>query len=178
MRSKKYKVDPPYLGTFWNGKIYNELSFFDKVIIMTNYKNYNYHKKIRTYLFSFSYWQESSIKAHAVTPENKFNKLLKGRQSKQDTVNVFFNCSNISFSDTEMSLLVKGLQFSIPPKKLNFADYFHNFEIFYRIIYICNVNNMSKENLDFVRTKINDADLTSFRNYNVNYLLDDKFEAL
>ena len=37
---------------------------------------------------------------------------------------------------------------------------------------------MSNENLDFVRTKINDADLTSFRNYNVNYLLDDKFEAL
>ena len=91
---------------------------------------------------------------------------------------VFFDCSNISFSDTEKSLLVKGLQFSIPPKKLNFADYLHNFEIFYRIIYICNVNNMSNENLDFVRTKINDADLTSFHNYNVNYLLDDKFEAL
>ena len=61
---------------------------------------------------------------------------------------------------------MKGLKFSIPPKKLNYADYLVNFELFYKSIY--NLDSISNENLDFVKTKIKDATLMSFRNYNVN----------
>ena len=69
---------------------------------------------------------------------------------------------------------MKGLKFSIPPKKLNYADYLANFELFYRSIY--NLDSISNENLDSVKTKITDAALTSFRNY--NDLSDEEFKAL
>ena len=72
---------------------------------------------------------------------------------------------------------MKGLKFSIPPKKLNYANYLLNFELFYRSIY--NLDNISNENLDFVKTKIKDAALTSFRSYNYNLprnLSDDEFK--
>ena len=69
---------------------------------------------------------------------------------------------------------MKGLKLSIPPKKLNYADCLANFELFYRSIY--NLDSISNENLDFVKTKIADAALTSFRNY--NDLSDEEFKVL
>ena len=122
---------------------------------------------------------DSSIKTHEDINEDKFNKLLNERQPRQDPEKVIFNYSKISFSDTEKSLLVKGLKFSIPPKKLDYTVYLVNFELFYRSIY--NLDSMSNENLDIVKTKIKDAALTSFLNYNANVprnLLDEEFEDL
>ena len=74
---------------------------------------------------------------------------------------------------------MKRLKFSIPPKKFNYADYLANFELFYRRIY--NLDSISNENLDFAKTKIKDAALSSFRNYNANLpsnLSDEEFKAL
>ena len=74
---------------------------------------------------------------------------------------------------------MKGLNFSNPPKKLNYADYLVNFELSYRGIY--NLDSMSNEKLDFVKTKIKEAALNSFRNYNANLprnLSDKEFEVL
>ena len=84
-----------------------------------------------------------------------------------------------SLSDAEKSLLVKGLRFSLPPKKLNYADYLVNFELFYRSIR--NLDVLSNGDLDFVKTKIKDAALSSFRFYNANIpqnLSDEELEAL
>ena len=74
---------------------------------------------------------------------------------------------------------MEGLKFSIPPKKLNYADYLANFELFYRSI--CNLDSISNEDLDFVKTKNKDDALISFRNYNTNLprnLSDEEFKAL
>ena len=74
---------------------------------------------------------------------------------------------------------MKSLKFYIPPKKLNYADYLADFELFYRSIY--NLDSISNKNLDFVKTKIKDAALTSFRNYNANLprnLSEEEFKAL
>ena len=46
----------------------------------------------------------------------------------------FLTILKFSLSDTEKSLLVRGLWFSLPLKKLNYADYLTNFELFYRNI--------------------------------------------
>ena len=78
---------------------------------------------------------------HEDIQENKFNKLLKEHQLRQDPEKVIFNYSDISLSDTEKSLLVKGLKFFIPPTKFIYADYFVNFELFYRNIH--NLDSMS-----------------------------------
>ena len=63
----------------------------------------------------------------------------------------------------EKSLLITGLQFSLPPKKLNYADYLTNFELFYRSIR--NLDVLSNGDLDFVKTKIKNAAQSSFRFY-------------
>ena len=118
-------------------------------------------------------------KIHENIQGNKLNKLLKEHQPKQDHEKVIFNYSNISLSDAEKSLLVKGLKFSISPKKLNYADYSANFELFYRSIY--NLDSISNKILDFVKTKIKDTALTSFRNYKANLprnLSGEDFKAL
>ena len=87
---------------------------------------------------------DSSIKTLEDTQENKFNKLLKEHQPKQDPEKSIFNYSNTSLSDAEKSFLVQGSKFSIPPKKPNYADNLVNFEFFYRSTY-----NLAMLNLKF-----------------------------
>ena len=48
-------------------------------------------------------------------------------------------------------LLATDLNFNLPPKYLNYADYLVNFELFYRNI--CNLGILSNEDLDFVKKK-------------------------
>ena len=85
----------------------------------------------------------------------------------------------MSLSDAEKTLLVKGLSFALPPKQLSYSDYLINFELFYRSI--DNLKILSGDNLDFIKTRIKDTTLTSFRNYNANvaqHLSNEEFEAL
>ena len=78
----------------------------------------------------------------------------------------------------QKSLLVKGLSFPLPPKKLSYSDYLVNFELFHRNI--DNLKNLSRDNLDHIKTKIKDLALTSFCNYiaNIPHLSNEKFEKL
>ena len=64
------------------------------------------------------------------------------------------------------SLLVKGHPFLLPPKKINYADYLTNSEVFSRSIW--NFDVLSNIDLDFIKTKIKDAALSLFRFYNAN----------
>ena len=57
-------------------------------------------------------------KSHDSILEKKFNVLFKNRQPKLNPDGVIFSYSRISLSDEEKSQLVKGLRFSLPPKKL------------------------------------------------------------
>ena len=63
-------------------------------------------------------------------------------------------------------LLVKDLNFCLPPKQLKYADYLVHFELFYRDI--CNLEILSNDELDFVKTKTKETALSSFRQYNKN----------
>ena len=119
------------------------------------------------------------LKSHDSIQQKKFNALLRKQQPKHDPDRGIFSYSKISLSDAEKSLLVKGLRFSLPPKKLNYADFLVNFELFYRSIRKLDV--LSNGDLDFVKTKIKDAALSSFRFYNANIpqnLSDEELEVL
>ena len=61
---------------------------------------------------------------------------------------------------------MKGLNFSLPPKYLDYADYLVNFELFYRNIR--NLGILSNEDLDFVKARTKQVALFSYRNYNNN----------
>ena len=106
------------------------------------------------------------LKSPDYIQQKKFNVLLKNRHPKHNSDGVIFSYSKISLFDTVKSLLVKKLRFSLPTKKLKYADYVTNFEMFYRSIQ--NLNVLSNGNLDFVKTKLKDATLKSFCFYNKN----------
>ena len=71
-------------------------------------------------------------------------------------------------SEEGKSLLSKGFNFSIPPKKVNHPDYLVNFKLSYRDIR--NLQVHSTEDLDFLKAKTKDIALSSFHIYNNNVI--------
>ena len=64
-------------------------------------------------------------------------------------------------------------------KKLKYADYLLNFELFFRDI--CKLDILSNKNLEFLKTKIKDVALSTLRYFNLNvpqHLSDNEFQAL
>ena len=64
----------------------------------------------------------------------KLSKLVKSNISVQNPSKVIFNFSKYGLSDREKELLAKCLNFSVPPKYLDYADHLVNFELFYKNI--------------------------------------------
>ena len=111
--------------------------------------------------------------------QKKFNKLLIENRPKQDTAKVISSFSKRSLNNAEKAVLVNGLSIALPPKQLSYSDYLVNFELCYRSI--DNLKILSGDNLDFIKTRIKDTALKSFRNYNSNFpqhLSNEEFEAL
>ena len=106
------------------------------------------------------------LKSKSSVQQKKFYKLLQERKIENDPEKVIFNFSKYVLSDTEKKLLAKGLNFCLPPKQLKYADYLVHFELFYRDIH--NLEILSNEDLDFVKTKTKETALSSFRQYNKN----------
>ena len=74
---------------------------------------------------------------------------------------------------------MKSLNFSLPPKHLDYTDYLITFDLFYRNI--CNLGILSNEDVDFVKTRPTEAAVSSYRNYNNNvpqHLSKEEFLAL
>ena len=119
------------------------------------------------------------LASKSATQQKKLSKLVKSNISMQDSCKVIFNFSKYELSDFEKRLLVKGLNFSLPPKYLDYTDYLVNFELFYRNV--CNLGILSNEGLDFVKARTKEAALSSYRNYNNNvpqHLSKEEFLAL
>ena len=83
----------------------------------------------------------------------------------QDT----FEIRKLSFIIAFASCMTVPLSFLLPPKQLSYSDYLINFELFYRSI--DDLKILSRDNLDFIKTRIKDTALTSFRNYNANLVI-------
>ena len=80
-----------------------------------------------------------------------------------DPEQVIHNFSSYQLSDVEKSLLAKGLNFSIPPKNLNFADYMLPFETLYKDAKTCDV---SARKLDLLKIDLKKIAFGSFNRYN------------
>ena len=100
------------------------------------------------------------LKSNNVVQQKKFRKLLKEKRSTQNQEKVIFNFSEYVLPNCGKSLLTKGLNFSIPCKKLDYADYLVQFELFFRDIR--NLDILSNEDLDFVKAKTKEAALSSY----------------
>ena len=98
---------------------------------------------------------------------------------KQEPEKVFFNSSKVSLTETEKSVVAKGLSLLLPPKHLSYSEYLINFELFCRSTDQLKI--LSGDNLDFMKTRIKDTALTYFRNYTADvpqHLSNERFEAL
>ena len=105
--------------------------------------------------------------------------IFKSSISLHDPNKFIFNFSKYELSDGQKGLLAKGLNFSLPPKYLDYADYLANFELFYTNIRSLGI--LPNEDLDFVKTRIKEVALSTYRNYNNNvpqHLSKEEFLAL
>ena len=80
-----------------------------------------------------------------------------------DPEQVIHNFSSYVLSDDEKSLLSKGLNFALPPKKLNFADHMTPFELLYKNVKGC---DLSQYKLDILKVDLKKIAYSSFNNYN------------
>lgn len=107
--------------------------------------------------------------------DNRLNKIREVQDKKLFQLNsekvkvtlnpdkVIHNFSSVNLSENDKSLLAKGLNYSLSPEKLNYADYCLNFELFYRDISYLNLDSATK---DFIKSKLKDVALSSFYEYN------------
>ena len=108
--------------------------FLKKNLRVLKNEFYLLHSKLKSVLncidfthVCFLFLSDSVIlKSHVSIYQKKFNVLFKNHHLKHNPDGV---------SDVEKLLLVKGLWFSLPPKKFNYADYLTNFELFSRSIW-------------------------------------------
>ena len=107
---------------------------------------------------------DNLLKASDSIQQQKFNKIRTENKLKQVPEKEIFGFRKVSPIEVEKLLLVKGLSSSLPPKQLNYSGYLINFELFCRSI--DDLKSLYGDNLDFIKTRIKDVALMSFRNYN------------
>ena len=83
------------------------------------------------------------------TKQKKLSKLIKSNISVQDRNKIIFNFSRYELSDCKKRLLVKGLNFSLPPNYLDYANCLFDFELLHRNNR--NLDILANKGLDFVK---------------------------
>ena len=75
---------------------------------------------------------------------------------------IIINHSSYHLSDIEKTVLAKGLNFALPPKKLNYADYLTPYELLFRDIKELSVDDSI---LERVKVDMKKICLSSFENF-------------
>ena len=84
-------------------------------------------------------------------------------KDSDDPEQVIHNFSSYVLSDDEKSLLAKGLNFSLPPGKLDFPDRMTPFELLYKNVKCC---DLSQYKLDILKVDLRKVAYSSFNQYN------------
>ena len=88
---------------------------------------------------------------------------LENRYECHDPDKVIFNYSSYKLSDLEKRLLAKGLNYALPPIKLNNGDSVTPFELFYGKIWKLPIKD---HELEKFKTEIKKEAYSLFDNYN------------
>lgn len=107
---------------------------------------------------------ERSIELIKLTQSKKLDKLLMDYNKEKPGKNIF-NFSSHILTDSQTSLLSKGLNFTVPPKFLRYEDHCLPFELLFR-----NIQNSQKilpvENVTFFKNSLKEICFSSLRSYN------------
>ena len=112
--------------TSMKNNLYSEMSFIDYVHVITKFlvSNDKNIYKIR---------KNQSKKFHNLVLNNSYHNSVTSHNPDM----VIFNFLSHALSTTEKSLLSKGLNFTIPPKNINYAGYMIPFKLLYRDVCVC-----------------------------------------
>ena len=80
-----------------------------------------------------------------------------------DPNKVIYNFPNYHLTDPDKSLLIKGLNFAIPPKKIEYSKFLLPFELLFRDI---KSNSESSVDLASVKARLQDTAFTSYSAFN------------
>ena len=94
-----------------------------------------------------------------------FNLGIESSKTSHDPEKGIFNYSSHVLTNSEKSLLCKGLNFAIPPDKLECSEFLLSFELLYRDIQNLDVTDQKKQ---LLKASIKDSALSSFNSYNKN----------
>ena len=135
--------------TSMKNNLYSEMSFIDYVHVITKFlvstdKNiYKIHKN-------------QGKKLHNLFLNNSYHNSVTSHNPDK----VIFNFSSHVLNTTEKSLLSKGLNFTIPPKNINYTDYMIPLELLYRDVDSLQVSNLDKE---FIKSRLRDSASSSYK---------------
>ena len=153
--------------TSMKNNLYNEMSFIDYVHVITKFLVSN-DKNI------YKIHKNQGKKLHNLFLNNSYHNSVTSHNPDK----VIFNFSSHVLNTTEKSLLSKGLNFAIPPKNINYADYMIPFELLYRDVDSLEVSNLDKE---FIKSRLRDSTFSSYMDTSKTFeknLLKAEFEAL
>ena len=102
---------------------------------------------------------------HDIHSKKLFNLGIESSKTSRDPQKVLFNYSSHVLTESEKSLLCKGLNFAIPPDKLESSDFLLPFELLYCDIQNLDVTDQKKQ---LLKARIKDSALSSFSSYNKN----------
>ena len=97
-----------------------------------------------------------------------------------DPNKAIYNFSNYHLTDSDKSLPTKGLNFAIPPKKIEYSKFLLPFQLLFRDK---KCNSESSVDLASVKARLQDTAFTSYSAFNkgnssFSHLSKDKFESL
>ena len=83
--------------------------------------------------------------------------------ASHDPYKVIYNFSNYHLTDSDKSLPIKGLNFAIPPKKIEYSKFLLPFELL-----LCDTKSNSESSLDLasVKAHLQDTAFTSYSAFN------------
>ncbi|XP_057298506.1 uncharacterized protein LOC130629365 [Hydractinia symbiolongicarpus] len=171
-------------------RLLNEEIYIKKSTIRTLENQFNVHRNsLRASLSYLDFTHitclflarnDRILAANDETQKKKlFNLGLQSVPTKHDPDRVIHNFSSHILSEADKSLLARGLNYAIPPSKVEYADYMVSFEKLYR-----NVKSMemSSETRDLLKSRMKDCAISSFESYNSSKkpknLSDEELEAL
>ena len=73
---------------------------------------------------------------------------------------VIFNFSFYKLTDDEQNVLWKGLNFSVKPGLIEYAEFLLPFELLFR-----NIKDLCNEDMSLIKAKLRDTALTSCQNF-------------
>ena len=121
-------------------------------------------------LTSYTFESENTrqLKHHKNIQEKKLFRLsvLTAKRDNIDPDKVVFNLSKRFLSTQEKSILTRGLNISIPSRKLDYVDFLVSFELLHRNVCKETIAPEYKVDKDFVKARLKNIALSCLRSYN------------